>query len=875
MTSLLLRAYAAALRAYPADLRHDHAAEMLQCARADVAVRGNAAFLRLFADLAVSVPREWRQRVKGVPMTGLARDVLYACRLLRRSPGFTTAAVLTLALGIGANAAIFSLADSALLRPLKVARPSELHVLPVSSSYPDFMAYQQRADVFAGVAGSNGGRVNAVVDGHAEFVNAGFVSGGYFDVLGVPPAAGRLFRAEDDDRNGPGVAILTERWWRRRFGADPGVLGRTIQINGVPVMILGVAGRGFQGTSMSEPAQVFLPLTQTPRIQTGFFARPTMLTSRGMSWVTVIGRLRPGITPSAAAAAVDGIYRSFNPPRPGTRPEPITLTPLGQRAFGGAGIDSVQRFVTLLGAVVGVTLLIGCANVANLLLARAAARRRELGVRMAIGASRGRIVRQLIVESLLLAAIGGIASVSIASLGLRLLARFQLPGGIEIEGLGLAVSGPVLAFAMLIACGTGLLFGLAPAWGAWRADAVRALRDESRASTARSGLRSMLVAAQIALSLVLLAGTGLFLRSLAVSLEAPLGFRVDHVATASVNLGAARYDTARAGLFYDEALARAARIPGVTAAAWTTLVPTLGSRSMSATFEGYQPAPGEDPHVYNSAVTPEYFAVAGTRLLRGRPFAPTDTALAPLVGILNETAARTYFSGREALGSRLKVDEEHWIEIVGVAEDAIQRDIGDTPEPFLYSPFTQDPFGEHLNAVHLLVRTRDDEESLLGPLAGALRGIDASAPVYDVSTFAWRVRRLVMPQRMGATLFGAFAGLALLLSALGIYAVASYVARLRTREIGIRIALGADRAHIRRLVLRQGAAPVAVGIAAGLLASAIAGQFAAAFLRGVSARDPITYAAVAALLGSVSYVSTWLPARRAASVDPVRALRQE
>jgi len=871
MTAWLLRVYAIALRAYPADLRRSHTAEMLQCARADVAARGAAALPRLFADLLVSVPREWLLLTKGVPMHGILRDFAYALRLLRRSPGFSAAAVVTLALGIGANAAIFSLADSTLLRPLKVSHPSELYAPRFSSSYPDFLDYQQRRDVFAGVAGSNGGRVNAVADGRGEFVAAGFVSGNYFDVLGVPPAAGRLFRIEDDDRNGPGVAVLTDRWWRTRFGADPGLIGRTIQVNNVPVTVIGVAAPGFQGTSVSEPYHLFLPMTHTPRVQTGFFARPSLLTGRNMSWVGAILRLRPGVTPAAAASVLEGVYRQ-NHPR--TRPEAITLTRLGQRSLG-AGIDNVQRFVILLAAVVGVTLLIGCANVANLLLARAAARRRELGVRLAIGASRMRIFRQLVVESLVLAVMGGAASVVVASLGLRLLARFQLPGGIEIDALGLAVSRPVLGFTMLTACGTGLLFGIAPAWRAARADAIRSLRDESRASTARSALRSTLVAAQVALSLVLLAGTGLFLRSLAASLQAPLGFRVEHVATASVNLGAARYTPVRAREFYDEAIARAKRLPGVTAAAWTSLVPTLGSRSMSVTFEGYQPAPQEDPHVYSTAVTPEYFAASGTRLLRGRPFAPTDTAASPLVGIVNDTAARKYFPGRDAVGGRLKVDEEHWIEVVGVAEDTTLRDIGDAPEPFLYSPLTQDPFGDQVNTLHLLVRTDENEEAALGPLSAALRGIDASAPVYDVSTFAWRVRRLVMPQRMGTALFGAFAALALVLSALGIYAVASYVTRLRTREIGIRIALGADRERIRHLVLRQGTAPVAAGVAAGLAASAVGGQFAAAFLRGVTPRDPLTYAGVTLLLVLVAAVAIWIPARRAAAVDPIRALRQD
>jgi predicted permease len=799
----------------------------------------------------------------------------YAVRMLWRSPGFTIAAVLTLALGIGANTAIFSLADATLLRPLKVTRPAELHMLRFSSSYPDFLAYQQRTDLFTGVAGLAGGRVNAVIDGRSEFVGAGFVSGNFFDVLGVPPVTGRLLRRDDDNPNGPGVAILTERWWRIRFGGDPTVVGRTIRVNNIPVTILGVAGRGFNGTSMSEPVAVFLPLSLTPRVQTGFFARPGMLTSRGSSWVSVIVRLAPGVAPAAAAAACEVLYRQFHPLRPGAHPDPFTLTPLGRRSFGASEPETIRRFVTLLGAVVGLTLLIGCANVANLLLARASARRREIGVRMAIGAGRGRIVRQLLVESLLLAALGGVASVGVAAVGLRLLARFQLPGGIEIDGLGLTLGTPVLVFTALVACGTAVLFGLAPAWRAARTDVLQSLRDQSRAASPRSALRSWFLAAQVAVSIILLAGTGLFLRSLAASLAANLGFRVEHVATASVNLGAARYDAARARAFYAEAVTRVKHLPGVTAAAWTTIVPTLGSRSMSATFEGYQAAPQEDAHVYNTAVTPEYFDAAGTRLLRGRAFAATDTASAPLVGIISETTARRYLAARDPIGSRLKLDDSHWIEIVGVAEDAKLRDIDETPEPFLYSPLAQDPFGEQVNTLHLLVRTTADEEALLGSLASTLRDIDPGAPVYDISTFAWRVRRLVMPQRLGATLFGAFAALALVLSALGVYAVAAYVARLRRRDIGIRIALGADHARIRHLVLREGLTPVLGGIAAGLALSAAAGQFASAFLRGVSARDPMTYAAVAIVVGAVGFVSTWLPARRAAAIDPIRALRQD
>jgi putative ABC transport system permease protein len=876
---MIERLYALLLYAYPAALRRAHGAEMRQCARTALTRRGVIAAPRLFLDLVLSVPREWGHFLKGFrvtpSMTGLGRDVLYALRMLWRSPGFTIAAVLTLALGIGANAAIFSLADTTLLRPLKVANPSELYSLTFSSSYLDYVAYTERIDAVNGVIASSGGRMNAVAGGRAELVDARLVSGNYFDVLGIQAAAGRLMVPSDDVPNGPIGAVLGYSWWQTRFGGDPSVVGQTIRVNNAPVTILGVAAKGFNGTSLYESTKLFLPVTAAPRIQTGFFAGPGMLTNRGMVWLTVILRLKPGITPQAAAASVEGVYRQFHPLRPGAKREPFQLTSLRTRALGGTSAASVSRFVGLLGGVVALTLLIGCANLANLLLSRAAARRREIGVRMAIGAGRGRIARQLLIESLVLSAIGGVAGLYVASTVLRLLARFQLPGGIEIEGLGLELNAAALIFTAAVVAITGLLFGLAPAWRASRIDVLQSLRDDSRATSARSGLRATLVAAQVALSLVLLAGTGLFLRSLLESLQVPLGFRVDGVATASVNLGVARYDTPRAKAFYDVALARVKRLPGVTAASWSTLVPILGARMFTATVEGYKSAPDEDVRFYDAAVGPEYFQAAGTRLLRGRAFTEADAAGAPLVGIVNEAAARKYWAGRDPIGGRIAADKNVWIEIVGVAEDAKVEELDEEPIPYVYLPFAQERGGGPLNPSHLFVRTGGNAEALLGPIGEQLRSIDPNAPVYAVSTFAWRVRQLVMPQRMGVTLFAVFSALALTLAAIGIYGVASYVAALRTRELGIRIALGADRARIRALVLRQGFVPIAAGVGAGLLIAAIGSRFAAAFLRGVPPRDPLTFAAVAAVLAAIALVATWIPARRAAKLDPIKALRAE
>ena len=873
MRRALSRLYGCLLYLYPPDLRRTHARDMRQCARAAIEQRGLAAVPRLAADLVVSVPREWAHRVKGPSMNGIGRDMAYAVRLLWRSPGFTVASILTLALGIGANTAVFSLADATLIRPFHLVNPSRLVVFKWTSAYPDYLDYAKRTDLFSGVAGISTTRLNATIDNTSELVDAAFVSGNYFGVMGVPAAVGRTFGDADDQRNGPLVGVLDHSWWRGRLGADREIVGRTVRLNGQAVTIVGVAREGFRGTSLRAAPKVYLPLLSIARVSGGMMARPGAMENRGFVWLNVIARLRDGMPASRAASAVDALYTQNHPSHGANREDAMELTALETRALGGAA-GSIYTFVQLLAAVVAITLLIGCANLANLQLARGASRRREIAVRMAIGAGRGRIARQLLVESLLLALLGGGLGLYVASMAMQLIARFQLPGGIEIAGLALGVNRSALLFTALVACGTGVLFGLAPAWRAARGDALGAIREEGRATSARSRLRSSLVAAQVALSLVLLVGTGLFLRSLVHSLRVPLGFSTERAATATVNLGIARYDGVRAAVFYDQVLTRVRRLPGVTAAAWTTILPLNGDMIMMTGVEGYRKAPGETIKFHQASVSADYFQAAGTRLLRGRAFGDSDSATSAPVGVVNETAARKYWQGRDPLQGRL-VDDGQSIQIVGVVEDTKVESLDETPEPFVYRPLAQPagPFG--LSSSVLVVRTAGDVQPVLASLRGEIHAIDPVVPVSNVNTFAWQVRALVMPQRMGATLFGVFALLALTLASIGIYGVASYVAQLRTREIGIRIALGADRARIRSLVLRQGAIPIGTGIVAGLVLAIVGSRLAGSFLRGVSARDPLTYALVATTLGTIAFVATWIPARRAADVDPIRALRQD
>jgi predicted permease len=811
-------------------------------------------------------------------MYTLFQDLRHAVRMLGRSRGFTAAAVVTLALGIGANTAIFSLAEATLLRPIKVKDPENLVVFSWSSSVPDFREYQERNDVFSGTTATGGvSRMNVTIGGQTELLVGSFAAGNLFDVLGVAPAQGRLLLASDDVPGAPPVAVVSHAYWQSRLGGDPAAIGRSMSVNGVQVTIVGVAPPGFRGTTLFSAPALYVPIATTDLIRVGpFFARAKALTNRGFVWLRVIGRLREGVTVAQAEGAIEAAYRQQHPAPPGRTPEKLRFQPLATTALGGDAAAAVRRFVMLLIGVVSLTLLIGCANIANLLLARAAGRRREVGVRLALGASRGRIARQMLTESLVLSSLGGLAGILVAHGTLRLIGAFQLPGGIPIAGLTLSINTAALAATAGLSLATGLLFGLTPALRAAREDVVGSLRDVSRSATARSGTRAALVAVQVALSLVLLVGSALFLRSLLNATRAPLGFSADGVVTASVNLGLARYPEARAAAFYGAAVERVLELPGVTGAAWSSIMPTVGQMMWGTEIEGYAAAPEERVTVNASHVGGEFFRTLGTSVASGREFVAADAA-GPRIAVVNETMARKYWAGRNAIGGRVKLFDQ-WLTVVGVVEDAKVQTLDEAPAPYVYLMFDQWLTGSRSIAsdmAHIFVKTSGNEDALVPLVREQLQALDAALPLYFVRPFEQLISHLVMPQRMGVTLFGIFSALALTLAAVGIYGVASYVAALRTREIGIRVALGAAGRDIRRLVLRQGLTPVWVGIAAGLVLSFWAARAAARFLYGVSPTDPLTFAAVAALLSSIALLATYVPARRAAAVDPVRALRHE
>jgi macrolide transport system ATP-binding/permease protein len=879
---------------HPSSFRRAHGLEIGQFIRL-ASERGFPRPHAIATDLLVSLVREWLEEVRrllmmrrqghhsatngGEPMGAIVRDIRYALRLLAGSPGFTCAAIATLALGIGANTAIFSLADATLLRPLRVANPDELVTFSWSSSYPDYLEYAKGSLAFSGVAAVSGGpRLSVNMGGDGELTSAMFVSGNMFAVLGVPPALGRTLLPADDVMQAPVVAVLSYEYWQARFGSDPGVIGRVVRANDRPVTIVGVAAEGFRGTSLFSNPQMYLPLTATAAIRTGFFARAPIFRSSGLVWLTVIGRLADGVGIEQATQAVNTFYRQLHPEPAGERPQPLpALTPLRTRALGGSA-DDLGRFVGLLLGVVGLTLLIGCANLANLLLARAASRRREIGLRLALGAARGRVVRQVLTESLLLSAAGGLAGMFVATRLLHLLGGYQLPGGLDIRDLPIQVNAASLAVTAGLAIFTAFVFGAVPAWRASRTDPIAAMRGDAHEIRSPARARAVLVALQVAFSLVLLTGSGLFARSLLHALATHPGFTVDGAVTATVNAGLARYDEPRAIAFFASALERIKALPGVTAAAWANIIPLKGLMMWDVEVEGYMKAPDESMTAYASHVGAEYFRAAGTQIIEGREFLETETGAGPTAAIVSDAFAKRFFPGRSAVGGRLKPFRGNWVTIVGVAENTIVRELGERPVPFVYLPFEQTLSGANSNALdpaHLFVRTGGDSRAILPILRDRLQTLDPALPVYDVQPFAEHVRELVMPQRMGVALFALFSAVALTLALVGIYGVASYAATMRTREIGIRIALGAGRHDIGRIVVRQGLGPVAVGVAAGMVMASWAARFATAFLYDVSPLDPPTYASVAVVLALSAFAAVYFPARRASRLDPVVALRHE
>ena len=809
-------------------------------------------------------------------MDALARDLRHAFRVLRRDLGVTLVALLSIALAIGANATIFTWLDGLVLHPLPavpdVDRIVQLHTLGPqgavwSVSYPDLQDWRAQAHAFTGIAGYDFIQASVRTTGQAERAFGLLATANYFDVLEVRPMLGRVFvPAEDSTPGAHAVVVLSYGYWRRRFGGDSGVVGRSVLFNGRPFTVVGVAPPRFSGNFAGLAFDFWAPLT----MQAALDGPGDRLGVRSSQWIEAFARLRPGVT----LADARGDVRMIEARLAGTYQEDRQLSATAD-GFGSTPpvVWFRPAFLALLG-ITGIVLLIACANVANLLLTRAAGRVKEIGIRIALGARRSRLIRELLLESLLLAAGGGALGIAIASWSKGLFAEF-IPRAAPVPiALDLTVNARVLAFAAAITLGTVLAFGLVPALRASRPDLVPALKDESVGrGISRSRLRGALVVTQLALSMVALVAAGLFIRSLRYAGTIDRGFTDPaHVLLVSTDMQLAGYSTPRALALYEELRSRIAALPGVGSAAVAANIPLGfgGHNSDAAAVEGYTAQPGENMSIETNRVGVGYFRTMGTRLVAGREFDATDRAGGLPVVVVNQAFVDRYWRGLDPIGRRVGIGGATNT-VVGVVATGRYHSLDEPPTPFVFFPLSQ----LYAGGVALVVRTAVPALDLVEPVRRQFAAVDPAVPFLDPQTLEEFTGAAVFVQRAVAWLLAAFGGLALVLAAMGIYGVMSHGVAQRTREIGIRGALGAGRREITGLILGQGARMTALGLATGAAAALGVAQLLRHQLLGVQPTDPITLASIALLLGAVALAASYLPARRAAAVDPATALRHQ
>ncbi|HET9533498.1 MAG TPA: ABC transporter permease [Blastocatellia bacterium] len=833
----------------------------------------------------------------------LWQDLRYGGRMLLRDPGFTLIAVFTLALGIGANTAIFSVVYGLLVRPLPFHEPDRLVFLWQTSqrsslpqlpfSFPNFTDVKEQSEVFEEVgawSAYNDTRFNLTGGADPEQVQAALVSANFFPILGVQPMLGRTLLPEEDKEGAERAVVISHGLWQRRFGADPDLPGKTLTLDANSYTVVGVMPPGFSFPKFPRAAEVWMALSRDPD--------PTLARkfARGANYLGVIARLKQGATLERGQAELDAIagrlaeqYPHFNTGMG------LKAIPLRQQATG----DLRRALLVLLGAI-GFVLLIACANVANLLLARATARQKEIAVRSALGASRGRIVRQLLTESLLLSFMGGGLGLLLALWGVDLLAAvpyntpsYMAPYRVATEQIGLNVE--VLGFTFLLSLLTGLFFGLAPALGASKPDLNEALKENGASRVApgwlRNRLRGALVSAEIALSLVLLIAAGLMIKSFSRLMEVDPGFKPENVMTAEISLPRSNYvNDQQVAAFYQEVLERVRALPGVPAAGATSFLPLSGTNQGSDFFIEGQPPPPPDKknQTYFRSISPDYFQVMSIEMIEGRAFTERDHKDGQRVAIINESMARRYWPGESPLGKRLALSLEAlrfpapnrppvfdipaaMREVVGVVRDVRHAGLSAEAEPEMFIPFMQRPARE----MTLVVRASDDPAALGSLLRREVLAVDKNQPVANIATMPQLLSDSVAGPRFNFLLLAVFAAVALLLAAIGVYGVISYAVTQRTREIGLRMALGAEPRDVLRLIIFQGMALTLIGLAIGLGAALALTRVMSSLLFGVSATDPAVFLLITLLLAVGALAACYLPARRATRVDPMIALRYE
>jgi predicted permease len=829
-------------------------------------------------------------------MHTLLQDLKFGVRLLAKAPGFTLVAALSLALGIGANTTIFTLINAVLLNPLPVADPAQLVSVFTSDernqngalgsflqvSPMNYKDLRDQNAVFSALAAHtalplsvSGGK------GDAEQVFGEIVTGNYFDVLGAKPLLGRGFRADEDQTAGAAlVTVLGYGEWQNRFGGDPSIVGRTIKVNGHDFTVVGVMPNGFKGTNAIGAPALWVPYMTYQQTTSGFLQELMKPDSRRGLAFNVTGRLKPGVSVQQAEANLKTVARQLAQDYPNdNQGRSVTLVPLAQATVNPGFRSNIVVAGGVLMAIVGIVLLIACANVANLLLARAAVRQKEIAVRLSLGASRGRLILQLLTEGTLLALLGGAAGLLLAYWAQALLWSFR-PPFLQADAIDLHPDVRVLMFTIVTAFATGILFGLVPALQASRPDLVVELKEKGSApggSNSMFSMRNVLVSTQLALSLIALVGAGLFLRSLQHAQQINPGFDVEHLATMTLDLGTQGYTEERGKQFQQRMLERVASIPGVEGATISNVVPLFnGGFSRTVFLEGQDTSDRRAGRLVQiSIVGSRYLETLGIPLLRGRTLTEADQPNTPHVAVINEAMAKQFWPNQDPIGRRFKFfGQSFFVQVVGIAKDSKYNFIGEDPTPNLYQPSTQ----VYEPAVSLFIKAARPS-SVLGTVRGEVQQLDRNLPLTGVFTLSEIFSQSLWPPRMAAALLGVFAGLSLVLAVIGIYGVMAYSVTQRTRELGIRMALGASRQDVVRLVVWQGLRLTAVGVAIGLVASLIVTRLATAALSNllfnVSATDVVTFVVVPSVLALAALGASYIPALRATRIDPMVALRYE
>ena len=820
-------------------------------------------------------------------MGSLLQDLRYAFRVLLHKPGFTIVAVLTLALGIGANATIFSVVDAIVFRPLPVNDPGSLVRLFNTSnieivetdnlSYPDYVDLRDKNDVFSSMLAFDTASLVFGKGDHSDVATGYVASGNFFDMLGVQARLGRTFHPEDDEPAAAPVAVISYAAWQRRFGSDPNIVGQRIDLSSTPFTIVGVAPEGFTGLLKPYSPEFWIPIGKHATLRDGGAAS---LQNRQERNLDIVGRLKPGVTLEQAKANMTALARGLAEVYPDTNLNRGLLVIPANRIAVDPSLDKyVYIGSAFLMTLSGSVLLIACANLANLLLARGMARRREMAIRLSVGGSRRRLIRQLLTESVVLAVMGGAAGLLVAMWCAAFLNVIKLPLPIDFA-LGVQLDWRVLAFTFAVSVATGIVFGLIPALHASKLDLNSALKDESGAvkgSRGRALLRSALVVGQVTVSLVLLIFAGLAVRSLRNATSMDPGFNPRNVVVATIAPRLSSYGETKGRAFFRELLARLNALPGVESASMTANLPLTLSVALSFfTLEGEEQLPENQRRLVDmTMVSPEYFRTVGIPFIAGRDFSERDQDAASQLVVINETMARRFWPNENPVGRRFSTTlfgaQLRRAEIIGVVKDGKYRTLGEEPRPFVYANMVQNYAG----MATLIVRAGGDTRTVFADIRKTVSSIDRSMPVFGLMTLTERIGPSLLLPKYAAMLFGAFGVLGTLLAVVGLYGVVSYSVSQRTHEIGVRMALGGQRSDILKLVVGEGMVLTGVGLALGLAGALVLARFISVILYGIGSADPVTFIGISLLMIVVTLEACYIPARRASGVEPTVALRYE